>query len=253
MQPAAGLSLAFTRCNAAERIPDWNRWMVDTHVPAMAETPGVRAASHFALSVQPTPGMPSVGFSHVTLYEIAHDADLHEAATALATREDELRDAGELDPNHCVIETDLLEAHGRWNDKPPPSPDLTAHILAYVLCNDSRVEAEWDAWNDDVHMPDMLASEAFTGVSRWSRVDENRRRARHLTLYDVGPIGVDEAVSRSAAVMPGIVAAGRKHASHVGALTVTLVRASRAASLAARPDAPRPGSRRPDPSGAHSA
>ena len=74
-------------------------------------------------------------------------------------------------------------------------------------------------------MPDMLASNAFEGVSRWRRVDPSGRRARWLTLYDVGLLGIDEAVARSAAAMPGIVAAGRKHANHVGALTVTLVRA----------------------------
>lgn len=224
MPPATGLYVVFSRCNDARRIPDWNRWMVDEHVPAMAEADGVRAGSHWALSVQPTPGMPSVGFSHVSLYEIASE-DLGATASNLVAREGALREAGKLDPNHAVIEVDVLAAHGRWNAKPPPSPDLTGHIFAYVGCLDPRVEAEWDAWNDDVHMPDMLASDGFSGVSRWRRVDPSGRRAKWLTLYDVGPIGVDEAVKRSAAVMPGIVSAGRKHPAHVGALTVTLVRA----------------------------
>ena len=222
--PATGLFVVFTRCNAPPRIPDWNRWMLDEHVPAIAETPGVRAATHWALSVQPTPGMPSVGFSHVTLYELEGD-DLRATAAAIDARETQLRLDGALDPNHSVIETALLEAHGRWSEKPHPSADLTGHIFAFVACNDPRVEAEWDRWNDEVHMPDMLASEAFSGVSRWRRVEPGGHRAKWLTLYDVGPIGVDEAVKRSAAVMPGIVEAGRKHASHVGALTVTLVRA----------------------------
>lgn len=224
MHPATGLFVVFSRCNDAARIPDWNRWMGERHVPAMAETDGVRAASHWALSVQPTPGMPSVGFSHVTLYEL-EAGDLRAAAAGLDDRERALREDGALDPNHCVIETDLLETHGRWNAKPPPSPSLTGHVFAYVGCNDPRVESEWNRWNDDVHMPDMLASEAFAGVSRWRRVDPGGRRARWLTLYDVGEIGVDVAVERSAAVMPGIVARGRKHPAHVGALTVTLVRA----------------------------
>jgi hypothetical protein len=196
--------------------------MVDVQVPAMAGLPGVRAATHWALEPQPTPGMPSVGFSHVTVCEIS--GDLEETAAAFAAHEASAREAGSLDPNHCVIETDLLEAHGRHSDKPAPTSDLTGHILAYVLCNDPRREAEWDRWNDDVHMPDMLASEAFTGVTRWRRLRSDGRRSRHLTLYDVGPIGVDEAVARSAAVMPGIVAAGRKLDCHVGGLTVTLER-----------------------------
>lgn len=221
--PATALLLTYSRCNAPPRIPDWNQWMLDDHVPAMAATPGVRAATHWALSVQPTPGMPSVGFSHVTIYELTGDPD--EGAAALAEAERQARANGTLDPNHCVVETDLLAAHGRWIAKPLPTDDLTGHILAFVLCNDAAREDEWNVWNDDVHMPDMLASDAFAGVSRWRRVHDDGRRARHATLYDVGPIGVDEAVARSAAVMPGITKAGRKHACHVGALTVTLVRA----------------------------
>jgi len=224
MHAATGLFVVFSRCNAAGRIPDWNQWMVEEHVPAMSETKGVRAGSHWALGVQPTPGMPSVGFSHISLYEIASE-DLRATAAALVNRERALRKAGDLDPNHSVIEIDVLEAHGRWNAKPRPSPNLTGHIFAYVSCNDPGAEDDWDAWNDDVHMPDMLASKAFEGVSRWRRVDPGGRRARWLTLYDVGSLGIDEAVARSAAAMPGIVAAGRKHTNHVGALTVTLVRA----------------------------
>mgnify|MGYP001822061591 CR=1 FL=1 len=222
MDPARGLLLSFSRCNAGARIPEWTRWMEDVQVPAMADLPGVRAATHFGLTQQPTPGMPSVGFSHVTVCEIS--GDLEETAAAIETHERTGREDGSVDPNHCVIETDLLEAHGRHANKPAPTPDLRGHILAYVLCNDPRREDEWDRWNDDVHMPDMLASEAFTGVSRWRRLRPDGRRSRHLTLYDVGPIGVDEAVARSAAVMPGIVAAGRKLDCHVGGLTVTLER-----------------------------
>jgi hypothetical protein len=166
--------------------------------------------------------MPSVGFSHVTIYELAGDVD--SVARALDEREKDLRAAGDIDPNHCVMNVDILEAHGRWNQKPEPTDALTGHILAYVMCNDPRREAEWDAWNDEVHMPDMLDSGAFTAVSRWRRRPRGERGTQFLTLYDVGPIGVEQAVERSAGVMPGIVAAGRKLDCHVGGLTVTLAR-----------------------------
>ena len=43
-----------------------------------------------------------------------------------------------------------------------------------------------------------------------------------LTLYDVATDTVDEAVQRSAVTLAEIVAAGRKHETHAGALTVTL-------------------------------
>jgi hypothetical protein len=223
MNPASGLVLHFTRCNAPARSAEWGAWIRDQHLPAMREVEGVRDATHWALTQQPVPGMPSVGFSHVTIYELTGDVDL--GARALIEREEALRGDGKIDPNHCVMNVDVLEAHGRWNQKPVPTDDLTGHILAYVMCNDPRREAEWDSWNDSVHMPDMLESNAFSTVSRWRRRPLGEHGPQFLTLYDVGPIGVDTAVERSAAVMPGIAAAGRKHACHVGGLSVTLASA----------------------------
>lgn len=197
--------------------------MRDVHLPDMSASEGVRAGSHWALTQQPAPGMPSVGFSHVTLYELS--GNVSASARALLNLEDRLRGRGRIDPAHSVIGVDVLEAHGRWNTKPLPGPDLTGHIMAYVMCNDPSQVAEWDRWNDEEHMPDMLESGAFQGVSRWRRTPQTERGTQCLTLYDVGPGSVEQAVERSAAVMPGIAAAGRKHDGHVGGLTVTLERA----------------------------
>ena len=46
--------------------------------------------------------------------------------------------------------------------------------------------------------------------------------SNHLTLYDVATPTVEEAVARSATTLADVVAAGRKHECHTGALTVTL-------------------------------
>lgn len=222
MRQATGLVLQLVRCNAPARAAEWLRWLEEIHLPDLREVAGVRAATAFALRVQPVPGMPSIGFSHALLIELADD--LGAGVARLHARETALREAGRIDASHCLIAEDRLRAHGRHGAKLVPGPDLYGHILAYVACNDPRREAEWDAWNDDVHMPDMLASGGFTGVSRWRREPRSHRGAEFVTLYDVGAIGVDEAVTRSAAVMPGLVAKGRKHEAHVGGLTFTLVR-----------------------------
>lgn len=120
-----------------------------------------------------------------------------------------------------------IEEWSRWLREihvPAPVADLTGHIMAYVMSNDPGRVVEWDRWNDDVHMAEMLESGAFTGVSRWRRRSRGTRGPHHLTLYDVGPCGVDEAVMRSATVMPGLTAAGRKLDCHVGGLTLTVER-----------------------------
>ncbi len=222
MQKATGLVLQFVRCNAAAQTADWLRWLDDVLLPAQREVAGVRAATLFALRVQPEPWMPSVGFTHAILIEIA--GELAPALARLRARDAELREAGRFHRHHCLIVEDALLAHGRHASKPLPGPALHGHILAYVQCNDPREEREWDAWNDAVHMPDMLDSGAFTGVSRWLREPRSARGTDFVTLYDVGEHGVDVAVPKSAAVMPGLIAAGRKHAGHVGGLTILLVR-----------------------------
>jgi len=222
MSRATGLVLHFVRCNTLDRIADWRRWLDEEWLPVLRRLPDVRAATLWSLRVQPQPYMPSVGFTHAILIELSDQ--LACGLEAIRACEDELRAAGRIDPGHCLIVEDALRAHGRHADKPLPGPDLHGHVLAYVQCNDRRVEAEWDAWNDAVHMPDMLASGAFSGVSRWVREPRRPRGTDFVTLYDVGPHGVDVAVEKSAAVMPGLVASGRKHPGHIGGLTLMLVR-----------------------------
>jgi len=102
--------------------------------------------------------------------------------------------------------------------------DVTGLIVAQVLCADPRRVAEWDAWYDAQHLPDMMASGAFVAGSRWARTEPRDGTANHLTIYEISGITVEEAIDRSAAVMPGLVAAGRKHECHAGALTWALQR-----------------------------
>ena len=219
---ARGLVLHFSRCNAPARNADWNRWLHEEYLPKVSTVAGVRSTSHFALTQQPEPGMPSVGFSHVTIFEVSEDVE--RVAPEIHEHHEAMRGAGQIDRNHCVTGVDTLEAHGRWSNKMMPTESLRGHILAYVMCNDPARASEWDRWNDEVHMPDMLESGAFDGVSRWRRKPQGEWGAQYLTLYDVGEIGVEQAVERSAAIMPGLVSAGRKLDCHVGGLTVTLSR-----------------------------
>jgi hypothetical protein len=113
---------------------------------------------------------------------------------------------------------------------------LRGHILTNVLCNDPAREAEWDAWYDEQHVPDMLSCGAFGAMSRWLRTPRRRAGSNFLTLYDVSTETVEEAVQRSAATLAEIVAAGRKHETHAGALTVTLRPTGRYAGAGFRRD-----------------
>jgi hypothetical protein len=217
-----GLLVVYAKCIRAPEEPEWDVWEDTVHLPAVCAGNGPWAATRFELTTRPEPGMPGIGFTHVTIYELDDDDVDAQAARAL-TGDGALHRDGRMHPAHATVGADVFAAHGRYGHKPAPSPARRGHILTHVLCNDRSREAEWDAWYDEQHVPDMLSCGAFGAMSRWRRTHPVSVGANHLTLYDVSTPTVDEAVQRSAATLTEIVAARRKHVTHTGALTVTLI------------------------------
>ncbi|MCU1395191.1 MAG: hypothetical protein JWM34_3619 [Ilumatobacteraceae bacterium] len=211
------LLIVHEKCNKPVLEGEWVAWHREVHEPDLLAT-GADHVTFWQLSTKPVPGMPGLGFSHVTIVEYS-TFDVPDFATALAT----MRAHGRIHPTHTVVDAATYAAHGAWNVKPVPSDELRGHILAMVMPNDPTREPEWDEWYDREHVPDMMASGAFSAATRWLREPRRALGADFVTLYDVSLASIDEAVTLSAAVMPGILAAGRKHPAHTGALTVTLV------------------------------
>jgi len=216
-----GLLVVYAKCIRASEEPEWDEWEDDVHLPALCTPGGPWVATRFELTTRPQLGMPGIGFTHVTIYEL-DDTDVTAQASCTLDAHDALRAAGRVHAAHVSVGADVLIPHGRFGIKPEPSPSLRGHILTNVLCNDSAREDEWDAWYDEQHVPDMLSCGAFGAMSRWERVPRARVGSNFLTLYDVNTDSIDEAVERSSATLAEIVAAGRKHETHTGALTVTL-------------------------------
>ena len=215
------LLVVYAKCVRPAEEAAWDAWEDDVHLPALCVGDGPWAATRFELTARPQPGLPGPGFTHVTIHELDADDAGAQAASTL-DRDDALRAAGRVHPAHATIAADVFVAHGRYGTKPAPDESRRGHILTHVLCTDPAREAEWDAWYDEQHVPDMLSCGAFSAMSRWRRVPPLRVGPNHLTLYDVATDTVDEAVQRSAATLAEVVAAGRKLDTHTGGLTVTL-------------------------------
>jgi hypothetical protein len=216
-----GLLVVHAKCVRAVEEPEWDAWEDDVHLPASCGADGAWAATRFELTARPEPGMPGIGFTHVTILEL-DDPDVAAQAARVVAVDDELRASGHMHPAHATIGATAFIAHGRHGTKPAPSAARTGHILTEVLCTDPGRVAEWDEWYDDVHVPDMLSCGAFSAISRWRRATPRAVGPNHLTIYDVVTPTVDDAVARSAVTLADVVAAGRKHECHTGALTVTL-------------------------------
>lgn len=221
-----GLLVVYAKCIRGADEAGWDAWEDDVHLPAVCHRAGAWAATRFELTARPEPGMPGIGFTHVSIFELDDSRVEEQAARALAA-DRELHASGAMHPAHATIGADVYAAHGPHGVKPEPSTSLRGHILTHVLCNDPAREPEWDAWYDQQHVPDMLSCGAFGAMSRWRRARRVAHGANFLTLYDVATDTVDEAVARSAVALAELVAAGRKHPNHAGALTVTLRPAGR--------------------------
>ncbi|MGI9604217.1 MAG: hypothetical protein ACR2QE_20225 [Acidimicrobiales bacterium] len=222
MNELAGLVVLSVRC-AGPGPDDWDSWARGPHLDTLRSIPGVGQVSRSALVPPPVMGMPGPGFSHVELIELVDDIDAGVASVRAGLVSERGGDRGRTD--HAVVAGEVLAPHGDHRNKAAVDDGLTGHIVANVLCTDRDHESDWDRWYDDQHLPDMMASGAFIGGSRWRRRLRPQWGAAHVTLYDIGLSPVTEAVDRSAAVMPDLVAQGRKHPHHCGATTLLLERA----------------------------
>ena len=210
------LALVATRCARADAADDWASWYRD-HLDDLGADATV-TATRWRLVDAPAPGGPGPGHTHVTRLEFSTPPT--ESLDALLGRRAELRSAGRIHPAHAEVGLQVWTAHGEPVEAAGGS--FRAAITAEVLCTDPAREAEWDRWYDEQHLPDMMATGAFTRGTRWIRHPRPAIGCRHLTVYDIAEGDAATAVAVSAAAMPALIAAGRKHECHAGGPTMAL-------------------------------
>ncbi len=208
-----------TKCTTVDLAEEWSAWYTDDYLPALVGG-AVVAATRWCLGGTPAPGGPGPGHSHVSRLDV--EGDPAEAARAVRRGVAEMRRGGRIHPAHAETAVDVWAAQGATAPVIDAASPRTAMIVAEVMCTDPAREPEWDAWYDDQHVPDMLSSGAFAAATRWVRVPRRGAGCDHLTVYEVTGFDAAEAVRRSAAAMPGIIAAGRKHECHTGGKTMAL-------------------------------
>ena len=76
----------------------------------------------------------------------------------------------------------------------PPSSDrpVTGVLIVLVDCGDPAREAEFNAWYDDVHVPDILSTGAYYSAVRYENTDTESGGPRYLAVYETDaadPIG----------------------------------------------------------------
>ncbi len=86
-------------------------------------------------------------------------------------------------------------------------------------CGLRSQQEDWNTWYDDVHLPDLMSSKAFSTITRWQMVDNNTNPLPRLgfTHLDVGEIAhedPEEGHRRLGAKAPELRASGRIHPYH---------------------------------------
>ena len=202
-----GLALVSTKCADSAAAGAWR--------DALLEIVGALGGSLWRLLDAAPSGGPGPGHTHVAWVEG------HDPVGAYRTAVADARADGRLPIGHADVRIDHWLGHGERCEIHTGAV-AEGRIVAEVLCTDPAREAEWDRWYDEQHLPDMMATGAFTTGSRWVRHPRRGVGCDHLTVYDIADTDAATAVAVSAAAMPALVAAGRKHECHTGGRTMAL-------------------------------
>ena len=215
-----GIVTVFSRPSDFGQEAEWNAWYDEVHLPDTARAGSAWVVTRWETIDRP-PGFSSpVGFTHLAVYELE---DVESNATRLLGALDgPRRGAGALHPAHTIIGVDVFKPVGRWSEKAEPHIGLNGQVIAYVGPNDPSRTAEWHTWYDDIHVPDMMGSGAFSGTTRWERTSPARFGPNFLTVYDVELASVAEAVSLSGEAMGPAAKNGRLLDCHAGGLRAAL-------------------------------
>ena len=219
MSQANGLVLVFSRPSDFVQEAEWSAWYTGTHLPAARAASGAAVATWWEHVERPHGASPPVGFTHMAVYELD---DLSAGAPGLL---DLLGTPGARHPADMIVGVEVLEPAGaRWHRR-EHGDEVTGQVIAFVGPNDPAYEAEWNAWLDEMHVPDMVGSGAFVNATRWVRAQRARFGPNYLTIYDVALPDIDEAVALSGAAMAPARERGRLRPYHAGGLRAALRRA----------------------------
>jgi hypothetical protein len=214
--------LLLVRCSAADARADWVRWWDEVHAPDLVELLGATAVERWRADVADPVAHTGTGWTDAAFVHLP-GGDAMDALDRLERAWPGLWADGRVHERHVLNGVEAFTGHGPSGSLLLPDVARTGRILALVRCTDPGRAEEWDRWYEEQHLPDMLATGAFATGSRWRRQRSPALAPSHATLYDVTGIPLADAVARSAAAMPGLVAAGRKPSWHTGGLTMTLV------------------------------
>lgn len=191
-----GLAVVLVNCNDPAQEDDFDRWYNEIHLPDVCN-PGVFSRATRYQNPNATGGDEQPRYA--ALYETDRDDP---GAAWIDNREHTgpLRAQGRI---HGALKASYVGVYKRIGGPPAAARPVTGVLIVLNDCADPARHDEFNAWYDDVHIPDVLATGAYHSAARYENTDPESG-PRYLAVYETDaadPVGQVDVLMKALAEM----------------------------------------------------
>jgi hypothetical protein len=174
-----GIRFVLSNCTDPARDVEFNRWYTDVHLPDIL---GTGLAAH-ARRYRDVAAAPKDG-RYLAIYEFQRE-DLEAAGQELSRHAERFTREGRIHPALEVAHRGMWRRiGGEFRSAKSGTARVTGLLAVGSNCSDAAREAEFNAWYNDTHIPDILASRLFHTAYRFETVSAGAWPGRYLALYE---------------------------------------------------------------------
>ena len=174
-----GLIVVLVNCKDPAQEADFDRWYNEVHLPDVC-SPGIfpRATRFENASAEGGESQPR----YIALYETDSEDP---GAAWLENRKHTapLREQGRI---HGALEASFVGVYKRLGSPQPATTDRQTTGVLIVLNEpaDAARDGEFNAWYDDVHIPDIFASGTYHSALRYENTSGEAGQPKYLAVYE---------------------------------------------------------------------
>lgn len=158
------IRLIRTDCADPAQEASFNEWYDAVHTPGVPSSGMVRRVVRYRAAA------PGEGPGYLAVHELAW-TDLDDVAREVARTRRRLTEGGGFHPALRIIKAESWRRIGRAFTTPATGRGAVRGIFVIESrCADAAREDDFNAWYDDQHIPDLLATGLFMSAYRFSAV-----------------------------------------------------------------------------------
>lgn len=171
-----GLAVVLVNCSDPAQEADFDRWYNEVHLSDVCN-PGVfpRATRY--------ENPAAVGGDEQPRYLALYETDRDDPGVAWVDNREHtapLRPQGRI---HAALKASYVGVYKRRGGPPPAARPVTGVLIVLNDCADLARDDEFNAWYDDVHIPDVLSTGTYHSAVRYENTDPESG-PRYLAVYE---------------------------------------------------------------------